>query len=100
MKFRYYNMRGLLQSPVLGGDLKVTSEEAFSFKGVVVRRDSDGYGFVQFSEPSALRDQTGVFSREVLVDPVVSRVCRADAKVTGTARPYRAGYRVMRLDPA
>lgn len=76
------------------------ADEIFNFTGVVMRRDPDGYGFVQFSAPNNLRDQTAVFSREVLFDPEVAARCKADTQVTGTARPFRAGYKVLRLDPA
>jgi hypothetical protein len=76
------------------------ASQAFPFEGVVIRRDADGYGFVEFVKPIALRSQTGVFSREVLVDPHVNSSTKADVRVKGTARPFRAGFRVLRIEPA
>lgn len=68
------------------------------FEGVVLRRDPDGYGFVRFSQPESLRDQTGVFTRDVFADPAVSSVA-AESRVTGTARRFRDGFKIVRLVP-
>lgn len=67
------------------------------FEGVVIRRDTDGYGIVEFNGPS---HNIGVFTGEVLQDPRVERGVKAGQKVVGRAEKRGAGFRILRIEPS
>lgn len=67
------------------------------FEGVVIRRDPDGYGLVEFNEPD---HSIGVFTGEVLQDPRVDKSVKTGEKVFGRAERRGASFRILRLEPA
>lgn len=74
------------------------AEAKVDFEGVVVRRDSDGYGVVRFEKPKAGAPNLGFFTQEVIHDPVVSRSCIKGRKVHGRAVKFGDAYRILRIE--
>ncbi len=71
-----------------------------NFEGTVIKRDPDGFGYIEITTPGTLFKQVGVFTSEVLEDPAVSRDTKKGSHVTGRVLHSRGGgLKVLRIDP-
>jgi hypothetical protein len=73
--------------------------EKRDFEGVVVRRDADGYGLVEFQNLTGLSSALGVFTREVLQNPAIDSACKIGAHVVGRAEITNGFAKILNLIP-
>lgn len=73
--------------------------ELRKFEGIVLRRDPDGYGLVEFEEPGELDHSIGVFTGEVLQDPKIYKNCQVGRRVVGSTERRGDGFRIVRMEP-
>jgi hypothetical protein len=99
MKFRHILNKEVVQGSFNQSEEVVMAMEAqkVDFEGVVVRRDSDGYGVVKFDKPR-IQQQIGFFTQEVINDPTINKWCVKGRKVHGRAIKFGDGYRILRID--
>ena len=76
-----------------------TTTDRRDFEGVILRRDPDGFGEVQFNRPNDI-GFSGVFTHEVLQNPAIAKSCTVGTHVVGRVERKPGGFRVIRIEPA